>query len=307
MTTTLLFRLLVLLGVCVLPQWAEEPIPLIGPVARIGGVDGPTVNTVVTAVPVGESPIALTATVAGRRVFTGNRQTVRVADEVQIHSMPQEAAVTPDGRRAYVAHADENRVGVYDVGSGAELALIPVAETPYAVAMHPDGTRVYVTAAKGSNLAVISTQSNTVTQRIPIGKAGMAIAISPDGERVFVAAQSGGAGAIWAIDTRQNKVTGVVRGSFGDAIAVAADGERLYGIDDTGLVTLRAEPLTLLKTDSLDGYVSSIGVPARGGKLYLSYPMENATKVFDRATGQMEGTVESGLFPVDVVISTRGR
>lgn len=305
MTMTPLFRLMVLVGVCVVPHWAEEPIPSIGAAARIGGVDGRGVNTVVMTVPVGESPISLTAMVTGRRVFTGNRQTVRLAGELQIHSMPQEAAVTPDGRKAYVAHADENRVGVYNVATGAELALIPVAEAPYAIAMHPDGTRVYVTAAKGANLAVISTQTNTVVQRIPIGQAGMTIAISPNGERVFVAAQSGGAGAIWAIDTRENKVAGVVRGSFGDAMA--ADGERVYAIDDTGLVTLRAEPLALLKTDPLEGYVSGIGVPERGGKLYLNYPLENETKVLDRATGKMEGAVSSGLFPVDVLISTRGR
>jgi YVTN family beta-propeller protein len=63
--------------------------------------------------------------------------------------LPFGLALSPDGRRLYVAESGLNALGVLDAKSGALLGHVPTGWYPAAVAVSPQGARLYVSNAKG--------------------------------------------------------------------------------------------------------------------------------------------------------------
>ncbi len=69
-----------------------------------------------------------------------------------VGSTPDALAVSPDGKRLYVANADNNDVAVIDISSAKEsriLGFIPTGWYPSALALAPDGRTLYVGTGKG--------------------------------------------------------------------------------------------------------------------------------------------------------------
>jgi YVTN family beta-propeller protein len=63
--------------------------------------------------------------------------------------LPFGLALSPDGRRLYVAESGLNAVGVIDAATGALLGHIPTAWYPARLAVAPSGRHLYVSNAKG--------------------------------------------------------------------------------------------------------------------------------------------------------------
>jgi YVTN family beta-propeller protein len=82
---------------------------------------------------------------------------------------PSGVAVTPDGRTAYVANADDGTVSVIDASTLAVTSAISVGVQPEGVVVSPDGMFLYVSTYK--NVYVVSTSSNAVLRTIGIGDA----------------------------------------------------------------------------------------------------------------------------------------
>ncbi len=69
-----------------------------------------------------------------------------------VGSTPDALAVSPDGKRLYVANADNNDVAVIDISDAKEarvLGFIPTGWYPSALAVAPDGRTLYVGTGKG--------------------------------------------------------------------------------------------------------------------------------------------------------------
>jgi YVTN family beta-propeller protein len=69
-----------------------------------------------------------------------------------VGSTPDALAVSPDGKRLYVANADNNDVAVVDISNAKEarvLGFIPTGWYPSALAIAPDGRTLYVGTGKG--------------------------------------------------------------------------------------------------------------------------------------------------------------
>lgn len=81
-------------------------------------------------------------------------ETIRTSFEPKalVGSTPVALAITGDGKRLYVANADNNDIAMIDIGSGREsevLGFIPTGWYPTAVAASPDGKKLFVGTGKG--------------------------------------------------------------------------------------------------------------------------------------------------------------
>ncbi|HEY7183618.1 MAG TPA: bifunctional YncE family protein/alkaline phosphatase family protein, partial [Blastocatellia bacterium] len=69
-----------------------------------------------------------------------------------VGSTPASLAIANDGKRLYVANADNNDVAVIDIANPREsavLGFIPTTWYPSAIAVSPDGKKIYVGSGKG--------------------------------------------------------------------------------------------------------------------------------------------------------------
>jgi len=109
---------------------------------------------------------------------------------------PNEMTFSPDGKRLFVACANNNRVTVVDVArrKAAEqinVALSPRApagSTPNSVALSPDGKRLYVANADNYSVAVVdvSREESRVLGFIPAGWYPVGVRIAPDNSTIYV-------------------------------------------------------------------------------------------------------------------------
>jgi YVTN family beta-propeller protein len=89
-------------------------------------------------------------------VISGNAviETIRTSldPKAPVGSTPDALALAPDGRRLYVANADNNNVAVIDLANRKEsrvLGFVPTGWYPTALAVSLDGKQVYVGTGKG--------------------------------------------------------------------------------------------------------------------------------------------------------------
>ena len=98
-------------------------------------------------------------------VFDGGLNTTLSTIEVGPH--PNDMAESPDGKRLYVANANENSVSVIEIGSMKVIetivsSLSPDAlpgSTPNSVALSSDGNTLYIANADNNNIAVMDVSS----------------------------------------------------------------------------------------------------------------------------------------------------
>jgi YVTN family beta-propeller protein len=137
-------------------------------------------------------------------------------------------AITPDGRRLYVANGNlvdangnyigSNTVGVIDIASNTRLATIGVAPQPMDMAMTPDGSKVYVAGLDPNGaygtLTVIDTATNTVLTAITTDCCLSVPAVTPDGSKVFVSNDRFGAYGIEVFSTVTNTQVATITNTF---------------------------------------------------------------------------------------------
>ena len=107
-----------------------------------------------------------------------------VITKVKVGGVPRGIAITPDGKKAYVANSWNGNVSVIDTATNTVTATVTVGA--YHVAVTPDGRKVYVTNYGGNDVSVIDTDTNTVIATVPFGNWPTRVAVTPDGKKVYV-------------------------------------------------------------------------------------------------------------------------
>src|SRR5258705_479151 len=91
---------------------------------------------------------------------------------------PSQVAITPDGKRAYVANGGDGTVSVITTATGAVSPPITVGNHPIRVAITPDGKRGYVTNFADGTVSVITTATGAVAAPITVGKGSGGAAVN---------------------------------------------------------------------------------------------------------------------------------
>ncbi|PZS39548.1 MAG: hypothetical protein DLM62_07675, partial [Pseudonocardiales bacterium] len=186
---------------------------------QIVGVVGVVGTLVVSVLPAGLQEVtrliaAAPGVAAGwadtprRAVGTGPEVAIpAVGPAVAVGPSPGFAAVSPNGRHAYVANQRTQVLTVVDTEINRVTATIPIgAGPPQFLVFSPDDRRLYVSifndAATVHAIEVLDTASNTVIATIPQSARPFVPAVSPDGKRLFVPNHD--IAAVSVIDTATN-------------------------------------------------------------------------------------------------------
>jgi LPXTG-motif cell wall-anchored protein len=138
----------------------------------------PATNTIVATVDAGLSPVGVTVSHDGARLFVGNN----AGDYVSVFSLADPAAPTPlpniavptgadqitesaDGSTLFVATTDA--VAVVDARTGAPVALWPGLPYPHEVMLSADGVSAFVSLQQGTDVPIFSVATDTQSGAIP--------------------------------------------------------------------------------------------------------------------------------------------
>ena len=150
---------------------------------------------------------------------------------------PAGLALSPDGKRLYVAENVGDSLAVLDLPVGKVLQRLPTGHSPYGVVASRDGT-VFVSAWGERHVAVFrpdKTGSLSEVRRVEVGRHPSALLLNAAGTRLFVASAS--TDRVVVVDTARLRVirtlpdpppSGPSEGSTPNALALSKDGTRLY-------------------------------------------------------------------------------
>jgi YVTN family beta-propeller protein len=122
--------------------------------------------------------------------------------------------VSPDGREAWVANAQDGTVSVIDISEKKVTDTISAdVSSANRLKFTLDGKLVLVSVPRSNDLTVIDVATHKVTKRIAVGQGGSGILMEPDGKRAYVACNS--ANYIAVIDLVTLTVTGKIESGGG--------------------------------------------------------------------------------------------
>ncbi|HEX5082043.1 MAG TPA: beta-propeller fold lactonase family protein [Blastocatellia bacterium] len=192
-------------------------------------------------------------------------------------AFPAGIAVTPDGRRLYVAENLTNKVAVVDLATRQVITKIAVGEYPYDCEISRDGGRVYVSNWGGRSVAVIDSTSNQVVNNIPAGDHPNDLELTRDGKTLYVA--NANSNTVSVIDTAQMKEI--------EAISTALHPKSPIG-STPNAVALSPDEKTLYIANADNNDVAVVDVARRGNS-------------------EVEGFIPTGWYPTSVRVSRDGK
>src|SRR6267154_2096371 len=105
------------------------------------------------------------------------------------HDSPAGLAISPDGKRIYIALDDRDEVAEADVASRKVLRRSSVPGGPYGLALDPAGKRLFVCCRTADRVAVLDTRELKEIASVAVGRAPVAagFASTAAGDRLVVA------------------------------------------------------------------------------------------------------------------------
>ena len=107
--------------------------------------------------------------------------------EIKTGGDPSSVAISPNGKRVFVANALDGTVTVINVPKRKRIAVFPAGSEPMALVLSPGGTRLYVANSASNNVMVFDTTANppsllTAIDLSAFGTAPRALAVTDDGD-----------------------------------------------------------------------------------------------------------------------------
>jgi YVTN family beta-propeller protein len=245
------------------------------------------------------------------KVLIKDAHTGAAVASIPVAGEPYDAAVTADGRRAYVTLRASNQVAVIDLGTLQLETTIAVGLEPRGVVIPPNDTRAWITEAGSHTVSAIDLSTNSlIGAPIPVGAMPWGIAVRPQGDRLYVVNRA--SSTVSAIDLVTQAVAAVMPVDQEPVeIIIAPDGLMAYvtsTIDDT-VVPIDLNTHTVQPSISVGLFPRDLAITPDGKKIFVANSDSGTVSVIETATQSVIATLAlgAGTIPSGVAITPDGR
>lgn len=298
-------------------NFSPQPALLSADATRIvtrvpGGVSSGPVR-VTTAAGVARSPRPFNTDVASPPVVLGGSSAPGIA--------PAALAVSPDGRKFYVADRGNSTVRLVRTSTLLNLTTASVVGIPRSVVASPDGKRIYVASA-GVGVLVMDAASAFGLDTIALASINdggrdnpQGLAISPDGTLLVVSegADGGSVRLYRVVDKQLLWSFSFAAGVAPLGVAFSPDGARVYvaaaNLTAATAGSLQALDVTMgapVDSDAVGFLPTAVAVTPDGNLVYVTNNGSGTVSVYNTQTLSVESTVMVGTGPTGIAISPDG-
>ncbi len=265
-------------------------------------------NTVVSTIPVGNTPIGVCTSPDGTKAYIVNQHDnniyvintynySRIA-VIYLSIYPYSCAMSPDGSKLYVVQYLSNVVSVINTSTNTVTNTITVGANPLGIAVSPNGSRAYVTNFSDNSISVINTTSNTVSTTFKVGASPKGVVLSPDGSKLYVA--NFNSNTLSVINTANNSVTRTIATGTGPwGVAMSPDGSKVYVSNFTSGTVSVVNTLSNLVTSTVNVGINPEGlsVSPDGSSVYAANNGSNTVSIINTTSNTVTSTIPSGSNP----------
>jgi len=124
-------------------------------------------------------------------VFAVSLSDMSIITEISlpVTGVPHALALTPDGKKLYVANLTKDRISIVDAETQEYVddIILDQGTEPMEATISPDGNYLYVSGMGNNKLIVIDTQTEQVLTSVDVNHMPMHIAVSSNGTKIYVA------------------------------------------------------------------------------------------------------------------------
>jgi len=214
---------------------------------------------------------------------------------IPVGSGPDGEAITPDGKRLFVANNNTNNVTVIDTTTNQVIGTVAVGSVAADVAATPDGKTVWVSDFGDGTVQPIDVATLTAGAPVKVGSQAERVAVNPAGTQLWVADQ--GDGTVSVVDLASRTVVHTVTvGAAPFGVAFAHDGSKAYvtngggnsvSVVDTGSYTVSA-------TIPVGAGPQGVRVSPDGSVVYVADSGAGGVTPINTATGTAGALISTG-------------
>ena len=330
---------------------AERVVPATLPSGEVQLPNGRMLTPTGIQAPVAPYPFALAVAAGGDRLVVASTgvtdqslqlldaRTGNLVDAVPVRRSWLGLALSPDGRRAYLAGAKEKKVHVFRIENDKLVAepAIPVTTPedgrkdalPSGLAVSPDGKQLWAARVLADDVVRIDLETKKVTGRVPVGRHPYRPVFSPDGRWLAVTNWGGASvtlldpasGAVLATIATEDHPSDAVFSRDGRALFVAqSNRNRVAAVDVEGRKVVRQIAVALGPdgpgTPSAevlpDGSTpNAVALSPDGRTLFVANADDDAVGVVevgkDLVASRATGFIPSGWYPAALAVSADGK
>jgi YVTN family beta-propeller protein len=330
---------------------AERVVPATLPSGEVQLPNGRKLTPTGVQAPVASYPFALAVAAGGNRLVVASTgsydqtlqlldaKTGKLLDAAPVKRSWLGLALSPDGRRAYLAGAKEKKVHVFRIENDKLVpeAAIPVTTPedgakdalPAGLAVSPDGKHLWAARVLADDVVQVDLETKKVVAVVAVGRHPYRPVFSPDG-RALAVTNWGGA-SVTLVDARSAAVlativtedhpSDAVFSRDGKSLFVAeANRNRVAAIDVAAGKVVRQIAVALgpdgpgtPSADALpDGSTpNAVALSPDGRTLFVANADDDVVAVVevgkDLAEGRATGFIPSGWYPAAVAVSADGK
>jgi len=247
--------------------------------------------------------------------------TIAALKRIKVGSQPVAMAITPGGKKGYVANANSSFVSPIRIGMNAPLKRVRFGapgDGADAVVVTPNGRYAYLagvtTHTRGAFLRGRVLPIRTATDRpLPPIRAGhvlIGMTITPNGKTIYAMSWLGGPGSVIPIKTATNKALQPIKAGRidnEDSITITPDGRTVYVTNfDSGTVTpIRTATNLALKPIKVGRDPNQIAITPDGSMAYVT--TVDGVRPIRLATNKALRLIKMKNTPFAVAVTPDGR
>jgi predicted alpha-1,2-mannosidase len=253
-------------------------------------------------------PLAYVLNFRGASVTPIDLSTEAAGPPIAVGREPEAAAVSPDGRRVYVADQGDGVMSVIDTANESVTARVKAGSELTGIDFTPDGKTIWVADMRGDSVRPIDASTLKLGEPVGVGRLPVGVVMAKDGSTLYSVDR--GSNTLTPVNLRTRTAEAPIAvGPQPNGAVITADGKRLY-VTDSGsnsVTVIDLESRKVLSTIPVGVKPRAIAITPDSRTVWVANSGTNTIMPISTATDQAGAPIVVGGHPAGIAFSRDGR